>query len=275
MVAMIEDAVPTAAFRFRGADLLVPAALSDAEAASGFAPALLPRTPPDGFQFDVPLCDGSARLRLYREKPDAAIPEGWRQVGPRAALLAATAAAGGPIGAHKLFRACHLAHWRAETAYCGRCGSLYGDAPDEVARLCPSCGRREYPRISPAVIVLVTDRDDRALLAHNVRFHATMHSLIAGFVEAGERLEETVAREVREEVGIEVCDVRYVASQPWPFPDSLMLGFRASHSGGEIRPDGMEIGEAGWFSRESLPDIPPPGSVARALIDAWMKGKDA
>ena len=267
---------PSAAFRFRGSDLLVPLAMTDAEAVSGFDPALLPESPLSGALLDIPLFDGVTRLRLLRESADAPVPDGWRQVGARAVLLAAAeAAAGDSFEAGRLFRACHLAHWRAESAFCGRCGSPNGDAPDELARLCLSCGRREYPRISPAVIVLVTDEKDRALLAHNVKFHSTMHSLVAGFVEAGERLEEAVAREVREEVGIEVTDIRYAASQPWPFPDSLMLGFRARHVGGTIRPDGVEISDADWYARDALPDIPARGSVARALIDAWRAEVDS
>jgi NAD+ diphosphatase len=272
---MIDDnsgrqASPAAAYFFHGVDLLVPEAMTDAEAALGFDPALLPDPANALFEVDVSMCDGSAPLRLRRETPDIPVPGGWRQVGARAALLAAAAeTAPGSFFAARLFRACHIANWRTESAFCGRCGAPNTDAPDELARLCPSCGRREYPRISPAVIVLITDDRDRALLAHNVKFHTTMHSLIAGFVEAGERLEAAVAREVREEVGIEVTDIRYVASQPWPFPDSLMLGFRARHAGGEIRPDGIEISEAAWYSRDALPDIPAPGSVARALIDIW------
>jgi NAD+ diphosphatase len=261
---------PSAVFRFRGADLLVPASTTDAEAAYGVDPSCLPSLPQAVSTMDVPMFDGSMSLRLLREAPDAALPEGWRQVGARAALLAAADAAGdGPFEAARLFRACHIAHWRAESSYCGRCGSANGDAPDELARLCPSCGRREYPRISPAVIVLVTDDRDRILLAHNVKFQSAMHSLVAGFVEAGERLEQTVVREVREEVGIEVTDIRYAASQPWPFPDSLMLGFRARYAGGELRPDSIEISDVAWYSRDALPSIPARGSVARALIDAW------
>lgn len=272
---MIDDnsgrqASPAAAFLFHGVDLLVPAGMTDAEAALGFDPALLPDPANALFEVDVSMCDGSRPLRLRRETPDTPLPEGWRRLGARAALLAA-AAASDPRSffAARLFRACHIANWRTESAFCGRCGAPNTDAPDELARLCPSCGRREYPRISPAVIVLITDDRDRVLLAHNIKFNSSMHSLIAGFVEAGERLEAAVAREVREEVGIEVRDIRYAASQPWPFPDSLMLGFRARHAGGVIRPDGIEISEADWYSRDALPDIPAPGSVARALIDVW------
>jgi NAD+ diphosphatase len=122
------------------------------------------------------------------------------------------------------------------------------------------------------VITLITNDRDEALLAHNANFTNGVYSLIAGFVEAGESLEAAVKREIREEVNIEVDRVQYAASQPWPFPNSLMLGFTARHTGGRIRPDGTEILDAQWFSRESLPRLPGNGSIARRLIEQWKKG---
>jgi NAD+ diphosphatase len=119
------------------------------------------------------------------------------------------------------------------------------------------------------VIVLV-HRDGKALLAHNVNFAAGTYSTIAGFVEPGETLEECVAREVREETGIEVTRISYFGSQPWPFPHSLMVGFTAEYAAGQITPDGTEIVEAGWFPADALPTIPPPGSLSRRLID-WFR----
>jgi NAD+ diphosphatase len=121
------------------------------------------------------------------------------------------------------------------------------------------------------VIVLITNDRDEVLLAHNANFLNRVYSLVAGFVEAGESLEAAVKREVREEVNIEVGEIRYAASQPWPFPNSLMLGFTARHTGGEIRPDGTEILDARWFSRENLPNLPGNGSIARRLIEQWKK----
>jgi NAD+ diphosphatase len=134
---------------------------------------------------------------------------------------------------------------------------------------CPTCGLVAYPRISPAVIVLVR-KGDQALLARSSRFRLPFFSTLAGFVEVGETLEETVVREIREEVGVTVGDVRYFGSQPWPFPHSLMVGFTARWESGELAPDGDEIAEAAWFSAGALPPVPPPLSIARRLIDAWV-----
>jgi NAD+ diphosphatase len=144
------------------------------------------------------------------------------------------------------------------------------DSTDELARLCPSCGRLEYPRIAPAVITIITNNEDKVLLAHNSKFSPGMYSLIAGFAEAGENLETAVAREIREEVDIEIRDIRYKVSQPWPFPNSLMAGFSARYASGIIKPDGVEIEDAQWFSRDKLPILPRTGSVSRYLIEQWM-----
>jgi NAD+ diphosphatase len=126
-----------------------------------------------------------------------------------------------------------------------------------------------YPRIAPAIIVLVR-RGDEALLARGARFPAAFYSTLAGFAEVGESLEETLAREVREEVGIEVKNARYFGSQPWPFPHSLILAFTAEWAGGEIVADGVEVLDAQWFRADALPPIPPRVSIARQLIDAWL-----
>jgi NAD+ diphosphatase len=134
---------------------------------------------------------------------------------------------------------------------------------------CPSCGLALYPRIAPAIIVLVR-RGDEALLAHNVHFPEGLYSTLAGFSEVGESLEETVHREVREEVGIEIGNIRYFGSQPWPAPHSLMVGFTAQWTSGEIRVDAKEIADARWFAADELPQLPTSFSVARKLVDAWL-----
>jgi NAD+ diphosphatase len=135
--------------------------------------------------------------------------------------------------------------------------------------VCPRCGRKEFPRISPAVITLIHNEKNEVLLAHNKNFRDNIYSLVAGFVEAGENLENAVSREIREEVGIEVSGTVFVTSQSWPFPNSLMVGFETWFASGEIRCDGVEITDARWFSRDALPNIPSKGSVSRFLIDKW------
>jgi NAD+ diphosphatase len=130
----------------------------------------------------------------------------------------------------------------------------------------------EFPRICPAVIVLITDSENRILLAHNKRFKTKVYSHISGFNEAGESLEETVIREIREEINIEVKDIEYIKSQPWPFPNSLMVGFKARYSSGIIKCDGDEIVDAQWFTKNNLPQLPTEGSLSRYLINCWLEG---
>ncbi|MBQ3456681.1 MAG: NAD(+) diphosphatase, partial [Synergistaceae bacterium] len=138
-------------------------------------------------------------------------------------------------------------------------------------RECESCGAVFYAPISPAVITAV-ERDGRLLLAHNVAWNDERYSVIAGFVEPGERLEEAVKREIREEVNISVKGIKYFGSQTWPFPNSLMLGFTAEYESGEIRPDGEEISHAGFFTPDEIRgmNIPDKASIARKLIDSFL-----
>ena len=179
----------------------------------------------------------------------------------------------------EILHACHIAQWRRGSRFCGTCGALNGDAPPcsanaaQAHRVCPKCGRLEFPRICPAVITLITDADNRILLAHNKRFRAGVYSHISGFTEAGESLEETVAREIREEINIEVKDIEYIKSQPWPFPSSLMVGFKARYLSGAITPDGEEIEDAKWFTKNDLPELPANGSLSRFMINDWLAGK--
>ena len=167
-------------------------------------------------------------------------------------------------------RALGLTAWDRDHRHCGRCGAATERSPKERVRTGVACGHTAYPRLSPAVIVLV-ERDGRCLLARNARTRMPFFSTLAGFVEVGETLEECVAREVREEAGIELADIRYFGSQPWPFSGSLMVGFTARWARGELVGDPTEILDAAWFAPDALPVVPPRLSIARALIDDFVR----
>lgn len=182
-----------------------------------------------------------------------------------------------PRDAGLLVHAVALENWQRLHRFCSRCGERTVIAAAGHIRRCPACGAEHYPRTDPAVIMLVTDEEDRALLGRQVHWPEGRFSTLAGFVEPGESIEQSVRREVREEVGVSVGDVSYVASQPWPFPSSLMLGFMARATTSAIEVDGEEIHEARWFSRDDLRAafesgdvLPPYGiSIAARLIELW------
>ncbi len=171
-------------------------------------------------------------------------------------------------------RAFQVMDWERSHQYCGRCGGRTEPAAGERARACPACGLHFYPRIAPAVIVAVVRERKEILLARARRFPAGLHSVLAGFVEPGETFEECVRREVREETGVEVANLRYFGSQPWPFPHSLMVAFTAEYAGGELVLEAKEIAEARWFGsgEVSALRIPAPGTIARRLIDWFLAG---
>jgi NAD+ diphosphatase len=164
-------------------------------------------------------------------------------------------------------RAIQLLDWQKNHRYCGRCGAPATIKAGQFAMLCPACGLVAYPRISPAVMVLIR-RGDELLLARSPRFRPGVFSALAGFVEAGETLEQCASREVLEEVGITITNLRYFGSQSWPFPHSLMVAFFADYAGGIIKPEPSEIEDARWFSCSALPPLPEPPSIARRMIDA-------
>lgn len=167
-------------------------------------------------------------------------------------------------------RAFQILDWDRTHRFCGRCGAATRPHDSDRARQCPACGLLCFPRVAPAVITLI-HKGAEFLLARNARFPRGRYSIIAGFVEPGETLEEAVAREIREEVGLEVTEIAYQSSQPWPFPHSLMVGFRARWAGGEIAVDDDEIVDAGWYSARRLPpSLPDPISISRRLIDAFL-----
>ena len=167
-------------------------------------------------------------------------------------------------------RAKTLLSWQARRQFCGVCGRELAPQTDECARRCAACGAQYFPVLAPAMIVAV-HREDEILLATNARFKPGLYSILAGFVEAGETVEEAIAREVREEVNIAVTNIRYFGSQCWPFPNSLMLGFEADYASGELKPDGTEILDAGWYKSDNLPQTPGPGSIAHELITAFCR----
>jgi NAD+ diphosphatase len=195
---------------------------------------------------------------------DATEPEGLRYAGLRSLFfklpdpLLAIAA-----------RAFQIVEWDRTHRYCGRCGTPTSDKPGERAKECPKCGHLAYPRVSPAMMVLVTRGRD-VLLARSPRFPPGMYSALAGFVEPGETIEDCIRREVREEVGIDVDNITYFASQSWAFPHSLMIAYTAEYAGGELQPDASEIAEARWFACDAVPSLPPSISISRRLIEATV-----
>lgn len=166
-------------------------------------------------------------------------------------------------------RASQLLDWERDHQFCGRCGSQMRVDTRERAMRCDPCRLINYPRISPCVIVLIT-RGEELLLARNANFPQPMYSTLAGFIEAGETVEETLVREVREEVGVEVTNLRYFQSQSWPFPNQLMIGFFAEYAGGDIVCDEVEIADAQWFHYRDLPLIPPTASISGQLIQHYI-----
>jgi NAD+ diphosphatase len=271
------DILNKGAFFFQGDNLLLPQDVSDIQIDSGL-PIELVNNFENPDTFEIPAINDlvSSVITCVSVNPDTALPDNWKSIGVRQLLAMFNTA--GSSNLPCIIRACHVAQWRRESRFCGTCGVENTDdqgspgKPAQVQRICPNCGRIEYPRICPAIIVIITDGDNRILLARNKRFRCGVYSHISGFNEAGESLEETVAREICEEINIKVCDIAYVKSQPWPFPNSLMLGFKARYLSGTIQPDGEEITDARWFSKDDLPELPGEGSLSRFLINSWLAG---
>ncbi len=245
-------------FLFKGSDLLVRVNDGLAEVPVAADPASLGFTAP--VVLHVGNADG-APCRAAEIAGDA--PDGWNFAGLRSLFS---------VLPEPLFRvagrALMLVEWERTNRFCGRCGTPTRAKEGERARECPACGELAYPKISPAIIVAVT-RGDRIMLARHHRFPQRF-TVIAGYVEPGETLEECVHREVREETGIEICEPRYFANQPWPFPHSLMVAFTAEHLSGEIRVEPSELIEGGWFAADALPAVPDKVTIARRLIDAFV-----
>jgi NAD+ diphosphatase len=167
-------------------------------------------------------------------------------------------------------RALQIVRWHFDHQFCGRCGRLTEQHKDDLAKTCHHCTLDFYPRLSPCIITLIV-RDDYCLLAKHARSKQDRYSCLAGFIEVGESPEQTLEREVKEEVNIEVNNIRYFASQPWPFPGQLMLGYFADYAAGEILVDEQEIMAASWYRYDELPHVPPIATISRQLIDAFVQ----
>jgi len=255
------------AFFFKDDTLLVPQDFPDTELDKGVSPDLAKDfSNPD--IFEIPALSGTTAPPIQAVSVNE-LPKGWKGIGVRQFL---TLSAIHTLCTNEIIRACHVVQWRKDSVFCGRCGTKNIDILNEVRRDCPSCGKSEFPRICPAVIIIITDDKNRILLAHNKKFREGVYSHISGFNEAGETLEETVVREIKEEVDIKVRDIVYIKSQSWPFPNSLMLGFKARYLSGTVKPDGTEIEDAGWFTKDNLPQLPGEGSLSRFLINCWLAG---
>ena len=200
----------------------------------------------------------------YALAAEGQAPEGFALTGLRAWLGRVA-----PDFFYLAGRAKQIVEWHRDHRFCSRCGSANEDHASDRAKVCRECGLTTYPRLSPSIIVLVR-KDDHMLLARNAAWPMRMYSTLAGFVEPGESIEQTVHREVQEEVGIDVANLRYLGSQSWPFPNSLMLGFHADYAGGDIVCQDGEIADARWFHYRDLPNVPGGTAISRWLIDAFV-----
>lgn len=200
---------------------------------------------------------------LAAEADPSGVPDGWAETSLSTLFGQVSEAEYGLAG-----YASQMLYWRRTNVFCPVSGDRTEARAGDWGRLCPSCGHVSYPHISPATLILIHD-GPRLLLAQKPGW-GTRYSILAGFVEPNESLEDCVRRETREEVGLEITDLAYAGSQPWPFPHQLMVGFTARYAGGAIVIDHEELERAAWFDVGSLPDLPPPLSLSRQMIDVWV-----
>lgn len=211
----------------------------------------------------VYFADGSCATALALDSPWAD-SESWRMVGLRASYDELSLADYQRAG-----KAYEILYWDSNSRFCPACGTpTVQQTP--IMKQCPQCGKELYPPISTAVIVLIT-KGDEILLVHARNFRGTFYGLVAGFLEAGETLEECVHREVREETGLKIKNLRYFGSQPWPYPSGLMVGFIADYDSGTIKLQHDELSAGAFYHRDALPEIPRKLSIARKLIDWWLE----
>ncbi len=226
---------------------------------------------PAGFPAVEPLLlgllDGQPCL-ANRIPSDTPLPDGYTAMNLRVLMAQSEADLGALAG-----YAFQLLAWERTTRFCSVCAQPLGRLEGTWGRVCAGCNHSLYPPVSPAVIVLIHDDADGALLTTKPGW-GRRYSLVAGFVEPGETFEACVMREVREEVGVEVDQLRYVSSQAWPFPHQIMVGFLARYAGGEIAIDTTELADAAWFTRDNLPELPPPHTISRHIIELWRSAKN-
>lgn len=202
-------------------------------------------------------------------KPEEAIPTGYQLV-PIRQLISQWSKS----QFEQASRALQLLEWRRNHQFCSHCGAHTEVHLTEYAMICPACGYHQYPRVQPCIITVITRGDDEILLAKNAKNKSQMYGLIAGFVEVGETLEQAVQRETLEEVGIEISNIEYLSSQPWPFPSNLMIAFKATYLAGDLVLQEEEISDAQFFKFDQLPEIPFAGSIAHAMIQHVIHKKD-
>lgn len=204
--------------------------------------------------------EASTEIAVMALPKDCELPEAYDKISIRQIFAEAD-----EESATHYARAKALIGWRKNSRYCGCCGSEMQEHPTLTARQCPQCGNLVFPRIEPCIIVLVT-KGEEILLARHVQRNQNIYACIAGFMEAGENAEQAVRREIMEETGLTVKNIRYFGSQSWPFPAQLMLGFTAEYESGELRLQEEELSDAQWFRRDNCPASPRPGSIAYRLI---------
>lgn len=250
-------------------DFVLPFSAKHALLSSTFVPPrfrdVKPLIPPDAFFLHAGTLDDTSCFVCELPAPPAELPSDFTIL-PARRLLSFSS----PELPELFCRGRELLFWLRAHRYCGVCRAEMTPSRTDSAMICPACSARYYPQIAPAVITAIL-RDGTAgreiLLGHNRNFETGVYSLIAGFVEAGESAEQAAAREIAEETGVRIRNLRYVSSQVWPFPNSLMLGFTAEYESGEAMPDGTELTSLEWFSVNHLPKIPERGSIARAILD--------
>lgn len=224
---------------------------------------LEPPIPLKEWNYITTLHEGDTEIKIIRLDNPITDAKGLQMVG-----LRKTHAILSPEDYQLAGKGAELLYWDQNTRYCGVCGAPIKWMTD-ISKKCPECGKEWWPSVSTAIIVRI-ERGDQILLVRARSFRTNHHGLVAGFLETGESLEQCVEREVREEAGIKIKNLRYFGSQPWPYPFGLMVGFTAEYAEGELHLQKEELCEGGWFTKDNLPNIPDKASIARRLIDDWV-----